>query len=49
MVTLKKYIETYGVQCVEPTENEIEKRLEKYLLTKQRNETNAKTIEALLA
>ena len=49
MVTLKKYIDTYDVKCVNPTEKEIEKRVEKYLLNKQRNETNAKVVEALLA
>ena len=48
MVTLKKYLDTYDVKCVNPTEKEIEKQIERYLLNKQRNETNAKTIEALL-
>lgn len=49
MITLKNYIKTYGVEYSNPEEKDIEKQLEKYLLSKQRNETNAKIIEALLA
>ena len=49
MITLKNYIETYDVEYSNPPEKDIQKQLEKYLLSKQRNETNAKIIEALLA
>ena len=51
MVTLKNYVDTYlsdDVKYTDLTENEIKKQLEIYLIRKKRNETNAKTIEALL-
>ena len=48
MVTLASYVERYAAKCVDLTEKEIEKQVEKYLINQQRNNTNAKVVEALL-
>jgi hypothetical protein len=49
MITVKAYVDNYEVKYTSVSEYEIEKQVEKYLLSTKRNETNAKVIEALLA
>jgi hypothetical protein len=50
MITVKKYIEDLDdVKVVSLEEREIERQVEKYLISSRRAETNAKTVEALIA
>ncbi len=50
MVTVKDYVESLdNVKCLSVEEKEIEKSVEKYLLSIQRAKTNEKIVEALLA
>ncbi len=50
MVTVAAYVnELDAVKVVSMEEKEIERQVEKYILSQKRNETNAKIVEALLA
>ncbi len=49
MITVLNYINTYEPELLNVSDNEILTQLEKYLLEKQRNDSNAKIIEELLA
>ena len=50
MVTVKSYVENYcDLKVTSISEKEIANQYEKYLLTKQRNQTNEKVVESLLA
>ena len=50
MVTLKAYIENLEDKNVDPlNDKSIELAVEKYLISQKRAESNAKTLEALLA
>ena len=50
MVTVKDYVESLdNVKYLSVEEKEIEKSVEKYLLSIQRAKTNEKIVEALLA
>lgn len=49
MITLAAYVGKYEVEYLNNDEKEIEEKVERYLLSAKRAETNAKLVEALIA